>query len=72
MLGFVVRGSERTNLRVNAPAVLLSLDLSHARTQIDLFGGQPDLAPAERSLYPYFFSHAEELGIVQRLLTNEH
>ena len=72
MLGFVVRGSERTNLRVNAPAVLLSLDLSHARTQIDRFGGQPELVPVERSLYPYFFSHAEELGIVQRLLTNEH
>lgn len=71
MLGFVVRGSERTNLRVNAPAVLLSLDLSHARTQIDRFGGQPELAPVERSLYPYFFSRAEELGIVQRLLTNK-
>jgi len=72
MLGFVVRGSERTNLRVNAPAVLLSLDLSHARTQIDRFGGKPELAPVERSLYPYFFSHEEELGIVQRLHTGQH
>lgn len=71
MLGFVVRGSERTNLRVNAPAVLLSLDLSHARSQIDRFSGQPNLARIERSLYPYFFSHAEEHGIVHRLLTNK-
>ena len=72
MLGFVVRGSERNNLRVNAPAVLLSLELSHARRQIDRFGGQPGLASAERSLYPYFFSHAEELGIVRRLLNDSH
>lgn len=67
MLGFEVRGSERLNLRVNAPAVLLSLELLHARTQINRFGGRADLARVERSLYPYFFSPAEEAGIVNRL-----
>lgn len=67
MLGFEVRGRERLNPRVNAPAVLLSLELSHARMQIDRFGGRPELARIERSLYPHFFSAAEEEGIVHRL-----
>ena len=67
MLGFEVRSPERNNPRVSAPAVLLSLELSHARAQIDRFGGRPDLVRVERSLYPYFFSAAEEAGIVQRL-----
>lgn len=67
MLGFEVKGPERLNRRVNAPAVLLSLDLSHARSEIEQFGGRPDLAAAEKSLYPYFFSPAEEAGIVNRL-----
>lgn len=67
MLGFEVRGPERLNQRVNAPAVLLSLELSHARAQIDRFGGRADLVAVERSLYPYFFSPAEEAGIVHRL-----
>lgn len=67
MLGFEVKGPERLNQRVNAPAVLLSLDLSHARHEIDRFGGRPDLAAGEKSLYPLFFSPAEESGIVNRL-----
>ena len=67
MLGFEVRSEERLNPRVTAPAVLLSLELSHARAQIDRFGGRPDLVRVERSLYPYFFSAGEEAGIVHRL-----
>lgn len=67
MLGFEVRGPERLNPRVNAPAVLLSLELSHARSQINQFGGRDDLVRVERSLYPYFFSAAEEAGIIHRL-----
>lgn len=67
MLGFEVRGPERLNSRVNAPAVLLSLELDHARDQINRFGGRADLVGVERSLYPYFFSPAEEAGIIHRL-----
>lgn len=67
MLGFVVKGPERMNPRVNAPAVLLSLDFAHAHAQIARFGGKPQLAETERSLYPYFFSVGEEAGIVGRL-----
>ena len=67
MLGFVVKGPERMNPRVNAPAVMLALDFSHAHAQIARFGGKPHLAETERSLYPYFFSVGEEAGIVGRL-----
>lgn len=67
MLGFEVRGPERHNPRVDAPAVLLSLELSHARAQINRFGGLAEMARAERSLYPYFFSASEEAGIIHRL-----
>lgn len=69
MLGFEVLGPERLNLRVNAPAVLLRLQLSHAKSQIARFGGKPEFSASERSLYPYFFSGAEEVGIVNRIQT---
>lgn len=67
MLGFEVIGPMRHNARVNAPAVLLALDLRHAEAQIGLFGGQPELAASERSAYPHFFSVKDEAGIVGRL-----
>ncbi len=67
MLGFVAKGPARLNPRVNAPAVLMALDFAHAHAQIGHFGGRPHLAADERSLYPYFFSVAEEAGIVGRL-----
>jgi hypothetical protein len=69
MLGFVVKGPERLNKRVNAPAVLMALDFTHAQDQIGIFGGKPHLGSAERSLYPHFFSVGEEAGIVGRLLS---
>ena len=67
MLGFEQRGPERLNARVNAPAVLLRLDFRHSEAQIRKFGGHPDMARAEKSLYPYFFSDVEERGIIGRL-----
>lgn len=67
MLGFNVIAAARYNPRVNAPAVLLSLDLSHAERQIELFGGKPELCASERSAYPHFFSVKDEAGIAGRL-----
>jgi len=67
MLGFVAKSEPRMNPRVNAPAVMLVLDLSYAHEQIARFGGRAELAVDERSLYPYFFSVGEEAGIVGRL-----
>jgi hypothetical protein len=67
MLGFEVIGTERHNARVDAPAVLLALDLGHAEEQIRIFGGKPELAATERSAYPHFFPARDEAGIVGRL-----
>lgn len=67
MLGFVVKGPERMNSRVQAPAVLMALDFRHAHDQIGRYGGKPHLSADARSLYPHFFSVGEEAGIVGRL-----
>ncbi len=71
-LGFEVRAPARRNLRVDAPAVLMSLDLRHAQEQVNRFGGQPQLAAKVRSLYPLGFSPGEESGIVGRLRAQPH
>ena len=58
MLGFSRVGGEKTCPRVNAPAVLLHLDLHYAAQQISIYGGgQKSL---NRSFYPDVFSPQEE------------
>jgi hypothetical protein len=66
MLGFEAMGEMKMCRRVSAPARLLRLDLGMADTKIQAYGGHGD-ACVERSLYPYFFSKAEEAGILGRL-----
>lgn len=67
MLGLKQLGAERTNRAVRAPAVLLSTPFSHIMSQIGQFGGRPEAAAEERSLYPFAFSIAEEASIMTRL-----
>lgn len=67
MLGFEIIAPARLNHRVNAPAVLMRLDFSHAQAQIAQFGGTLRPVGPARSLYPYFFSPADEAGISTRL-----
>ena len=67
MLDCTVLEEARLNPRVNAPAVLLHLDLHHTRRQIARFGGQQELVRSERSLYPFAFSPEEEAGLLARL-----
>lgn len=71
-LGFRVAGPQRRNRRVDAPAVLMALDLWQAHAQIRQLGGKPDLLETERSLYPLGFSPAEEAGIAARLRGGIH
>ncbi len=68
MLGAQVIGSERINRAVNAPAVLLSLGFDYIASCIHEFGGHPECAGTERSLYPLAFTPDEERGIVARLM----
>lgn len=71
MLGARVIGEQRLNRSVNAPAVLLSIDFTYIREQIETFGGKSDGAGEERSLYPHAFSPREEEGIIGRLMTEQ-
>ncbi|MDA8383397.1 MAG: long-chain N-acyl amino acid synthase [Betaproteobacteria bacterium] len=67
MLGFAELGLEKLCPRVNAPALLLRVDLQWGQAQISQFGGLMEKATGTRSLYPYFFSAQDEVGITQRL-----
>jgi hypothetical protein len=71
LLGFEQFGEQKTCPRVNAPAVLMRLELDYAERKIIKFGGQMEHAIGEKSLYPYFFSKEDELGITSRLLRKE-
>lgn len=68
MMGFKQFGPERTCSRVNAPAVLMRLEISYMSEQIEKYGGLGPDAKNIKSTYPYFFSRTDEIGITQRLL----
>ena len=67
MLGFKRVGAERLDPEVNAPAVLLRLDLDHCAAEIRRLGGRRHAGEGERSFYPYFFAPDEAAQIVGRL-----
>jgi len=67
MLGFEQRSDVQLNPRVQAPAVLMSLDLIYAREQIARCAGQGAGVAAGRSLYPYFYDAAEEAALLLKL-----
>ncbi len=68
MLGFTVVVGRRHNPRVNAPAVLMSLDLAFADEQIiRVHNDDSRRDRAERSLYRHSFSREETAGVVNRL-----
>ena len=66
MLGFEALGAPRHNPRVDAPAVLMRLELNHAYNEIERLAGR-EAGPQDRSLYPLFFAPREEAGIISRL-----
>ncbi len=72
MLGFQRIGEAKINMRVNAPAYLLCVNLDFVDEQIRKFGGTSSNPGAERSFYPMFFSPREEKGIIERLKSLEH
>lgn len=71
MLGFKELGPQRLCTRVNAPAVLLRLELDYVDRQIEELGGKADTATSTRSLYPFFFTRNDEIGITHRLSHGE-
>jgi hypothetical protein len=67
MLDFRVVGEEKLCPRVNAPAVLMALDLAHTRRQIELYAGRFDVLATARSLYPYAFEADKEQEVLRAL-----
>jgi hypothetical protein len=65
MLGFHQIGEARNCQRVNAPAVLLHLELDYVDAQVSSLAGSHE--PRERSLYPYFLPQHEEKKVAGRI-----
>jgi hypothetical protein len=55
------------NASVEAPSVLMCLDLAFAQDQIRKFGGRPELGDEVRSFYPFFHAPSEEPLLIERL-----
>ncbi len=68
MLGFRQIGSERICERVNAPAILLHLDLDYMSEQISLLSHQDH--SNSKTIYPHFLSQHEEKRLTKKL--SEH
>jgi len=66
-LGLVPYTAARHNPRVDAPAVLMSIDFATVRDQIALWGGHPDSLASARSLYPLAWDEATEAMMLARL-----
>ena len=66
-LGLVPYTAARHNPRVDAPAVLMSIDFATIREQIALWGGHPDSLASARSLYPLAWDEVTEAMMLARL-----
>jgi hypothetical protein len=66
MLNFRQLGERKMCKRVDAPAVLLHLEVAYVTEQIARFGGSRDAS--QRLLYPFFFSKQEEEGLKRRII----
>jgi len=66
-LGLLPYTMARHNPRVDAPAVLMSIDLRTVREQITLWGGRPEMLAAARCLYPLAWDEATEASMLARL-----
>jgi hypothetical protein len=66
-LGLLPYTMARHNPRVDAPAVLMSVDFRTVREQIALWGGRPDMLAAARCLYPLAWDEATEAAVLATL-----
>lgn len=66
-LGLLPYTTARHNPRVNAPAVLMSVDFATVREQIALWGGRPESMARARILYPLFWDEATEASMLAKL-----
>ena len=74
-LGFKVIGEERLCPRVNAPAVLLMLEVAHVAEQVHRFegihaAGRPAEGSDRKNLYRYSLSEEEEKELTARIVAS--
>jgi hypothetical protein len=67
MLGAQVVASGRDNPTVQAPSVLMRIELAHIEQQVRRLGGRPELADTERTLFPLGYAPHEEPALIERL-----
>ncbi len=67
VLHFRQLGEQRHNRRVDAPAVLLTLDFSVIAAELDRFFADPDWRSRTKSFFVHWFSPHDAAGIVGRL-----
>jgi hypothetical protein len=70
MLGFTCAAEQRLDESVNAPAVLLRLDMQHCARQIESLAGGVNPGRKQRSFYPHFFARDVVDQVVSRLRTH--
>jgi hypothetical protein len=66
-LGLLPHTTPRHNPRVDAPAVLMSVDFATVREQIALWGGRPELLGSARCLYPLAWDATTEAAMLASL-----
>lgn len=66
-LGLLPYTAARHNPRVNAPAVLMSIDFATVREQIALWGGRPELVAQARCLYPLAWDETTEAAMLAKI-----
>lgn len=66
-LGLLPYTAARHNPRVDAPAVLMSIDFATVREQIALWGGRPEVVAQARCLYPLAWDEATEAAMLAKL-----
>ncbi|MBW8845355.1 MAG: hypothetical protein JF607_10305 [Burkholderiales bacterium] len=66
-LGLVPFSTPRHNPRVDAPAVLMSVDFATIREQIELWGGQQEDLSTARCFYSLFWGPGAEATMLARL-----
>jgi len=67
LLGFQTISEQRHCSRVQAPAVLMRLQIEHLVQQVEKYAGHYGGPRTKNAFYPYFFPREDAVGIAERL-----
>ncbi len=72
MLEFRQLSEARENPKIQAPSVLMAIDLEHGQSMIQQFAGKQELVGKIRSFYPHFFAPEQAQELTERLCSLQH